>query len=189
MNTVPAPRIICDTTGHFASSDFATKRTGCMRVQHEDVEPRDVVGDDEHVAAVRAELAVDARLDREDAQQPRAPALDERAPARVAHQREHEHRRRDAREHVHARARPAVAAAPAARCVRVRRGHRRRAIARVTRDRCRTSRDRARPRSSRLTAWFCAPRDAILSAPITDASPPVRSQSQPCAMPYSRPAR
>ena len=47
----------------------------------------------------------------------------------------------------------------------------------------RTSPDTSAQRSSRDDACFCAPRDAILMAPSTDASPPVRSQSHPCAMP------
>ncbi len=38
------------TSGQRLSSDLAMKRAGCRRVEHEDIEPRDVVGDDQQVA-------------------------------------------------------------------------------------------------------------------------------------------
>jgi len=76
---------------------LADEARGPVRVQHHDVEPRYVVRDDEDVAAVRLDRAVDARLDVHHAQELLRPAPDQRAPALGRHPRKHQRRRRDAR--------------------------------------------------------------------------------------------
>jgi len=65
--------------------------------QHEDVEPRDVVCDDQQVAGQAAfRNAVEARLDAQDAEQSGGPATNDLAAARETDEREYDVRRGDA---------------------------------------------------------------------------------------------
>jgi len=86
---------------------LADEARRAVRVQHDDVEPRDVVRDEEDVSVVRVDRAVDARLDVHQREEPARPAPDQRAPALGADAREEERRRRDAGGDVRAHARDA----------------------------------------------------------------------------------
>ena len=81
-----------------ASSALATKRAGCSGVKHEDVEPRNVVGDDQHDCrgARRAARRGTASRRAEGRSSVIAPAPDVLAAARQIDQRKHDECRRDA---------------------------------------------------------------------------------------------
>jgi len=78
-------------------------------VQHEDVEPRNVVGDDQHVGIVAGKASAQPRLDVQDAQKARAPAAGDGTPRGWRQEGKRESGRRDAFQHMHTRAKRAVA--------------------------------------------------------------------------------
>ena len=62
-----------------ASSDLATKRTGCTAFSTENVQPGNVVRDDQHIAGMRRQAPLRPQVHIEDIQQLPAPAANDRA--------------------------------------------------------------------------------------------------------------
>ena len=85
------------TTGQRLSSALAMKRAGCSAIEHENIEPRDVVGDDQHVAGQGGPPG--AAWTRSSTFSMRSSRCDQRrisACSRGSDPWEHEHRRREA---------------------------------------------------------------------------------------------